>query len=434
MSVLSHSKAETQVSLASGVLNELEQGVGAPALPVCAQWEGEYKYNQSMVCATMPPEKVKFCQAKAVCAKREKVYKAKHLYAKGTIDHLIVLLPGTGTPPTLPAGERPTTRRVTAAAAQTGSYVITMAYASWPLPVSVCNLFCQRPNAPSNCLAKQHEQVLFGGKYAEGNMWTVDEKDSVTGQLREIIKHLGWTQFLDDSGEIDWRKVTGAGHSQGAVHIAYLAHEKPLFRAVLFSGPQSDLGDSEVPWIEDWHSKGATKNVYAMFQACEDTPGKIASQLELMGLSTFQDFGQRNALGPSSSISSDGANQNYVTAERPTDAECSNISVTSRAVRVWFDPMLASGRPEHESVFVDDKTPITLQDHACYMHLWRTLMDPALNVPADTPGAKRLSEVKNPAENAHCNLSSGVYPPDVPDARQLFKVDEPAKSALYFVQ
>merc|ERR1712070_1147191 len=101
-----------ELEAAESIFKELAQGVGAPALPLCDVWQQKYKYDQEAVCAAMPANMKIFCEHTAVCLNRQKVYKAPHLYAKGTHDHLILILPGTGTPPTLPEGQRPTVRHV----------------------------------------------------------------------------------------------------------------------------------------------------------------------------------------------------------------------------------------------------------------------------------------------------------------------------------
>merc|ERR1712232_254846 len=122
-----------------------------------------------------------------------------------------------------------------------------------------------------------------------------------------------------------------------------------------------------------------------------------------MGLTNYQDFGQRRAQGPAAAMAESKKNANYLTADRPKAAYCDHFHLESRVVHAWTDPMLAVGRPEHESMFVDDKTPMSKTGSTCYRHVWRQLMDPHTDI-SFKAGTGNLSAIVPTAKNPKCDL------------------------------
>lgn len=78
---------------------------------------------------------------------------------------------------------------------------------------------------------------------------------------------------------------------------------------------------------------------------------------------------------------------------------------------MWADPMLPGGRPEHESNFVDDKTPLTQTVKVCYMNIWKQLMDPETDasIEQDSEHLHALADINeqstHSAKDPKCNLS-----------------------------
>ena len=117
-------------------------------------------------------------------------------------------------------------------------------------------------NYYARCLARQHEDALWGGA-SETDIWQdVDVRDSVFGRLRSLLLFLsneypseGWDSYYigtaDDAMWLRWDRIWVVGHSQGAGHAAYLAKTTALAGAGLISGPQDDCvqgGADAVCW------------------------------------------------------------------------------------------------------------------------------------------------------------------------------------------
>lgn len=122
------------------------------------------------------------------------------------------------------------------------------------------------------CLAQQHEDALFGGRYGasattgptggadvEAFWQEIDARDSISGRLGMLLRHLdeeypdeGWgdyyyysssksaTNFPNTIPNPIFERITFIGHSQGAGHAAYLARMRAVRGAALLSGPQDE--------------------------------------------------------------------------------------------------------------------------------------------------------------------------------------------------
>lgn len=85
----------------------------------------------------------------------------------------------------------------------------------------------------------------------------VDSLNSIVNRITKLVIYLaktrpdeGWTNFLDHD-KIIWGRVTLAGHSQGAGHVAYIGHSFKVHKVIMLSGPQDFLSnfDMPAPWL-----------------------------------------------------------------------------------------------------------------------------------------------------------------------------------------
>jgi hypothetical protein len=146
-------------------------------------------------------------------------------------------------------------------------HVIGLMYQSSPYSDEVVSELCWQEQDGAKCLADFHSDILFGGD-ASG-FWEVSTENSIISRLRSLLGYLaehypdeGWQSFLLSGGrdpehdEIDWKKVTLVGFSQGASHVGFAVKELPLARAVMISGPQ-DLCKGSGNCDEFWTSREA---------------------------------------------------------------------------------------------------------------------------------------------------------------------------------
>eukprot|EP00927_Polykrikos_kofoidii_P063249 TRINITY_DN5805_c0_g1_i1.p1 TRINITY_DN5805_c0_g1~~TRINITY_DN5805_c0_g1_i1.p1 ORF type:complete len:367 (+),score=36.78 TRINITY_DN5805_c0_g1_i1:31-1131(+) len=71
---------------------------------------------------------------------------------------------------------------------------------------------------------------------------------SVEPLLTKVLLDLGWSEYLSPSGRPDWSNIVISGHSQGASHAGYIAQNRNVRGALLFSGPQDTCGKDGAPW------------------------------------------------------------------------------------------------------------------------------------------------------------------------------------------
>lgn len=185
--------------------------------------------------------------------------------------------------------------------------------------------------------------------------------NSIVGRLEKLLVHLvesnpddGWDIYVGDSG-INWDLVMLSGHSQGASHVAYLATEFPLQKAVLLSGPQA-IANPQSSFLAQ---KKPTSRIVAFAHKSEDDIDSIEKALETMGL------------GPAQIVTEEQLSQEeYLFDSEPYSS--ANVIFTSVAPRAPVDL-----RPEHASVAVDWFTPLDKENKASLYSktLWPFLLD-----------------------------------------------------------
>jgi hypothetical protein len=133
--------------------------------------------------------------------------------------------------------------------ARRGYNAIAIAYRNYEAVVPLC-----ARSTDDDCTGKIREEILTGADLTP--QVDVKPKDALEPRLQKLLAYLqatypseGWGEFLK-GGETDWSKVTAAGHSQGAGHVALLAKRHAMARAVIISGVADlDRSGRPAPWL-----------------------------------------------------------------------------------------------------------------------------------------------------------------------------------------
>jgi hypothetical protein len=133
--------------------------------------------------------------------------------------------------------------------ARRGYNAIAIAYRNYEAVAPLC---ARSPD--DDCTGKVREEILTGVDLTP--LVTIGPQDALEPRLQKLLIHLrtaypaeGWGEFLN-GGETNWAKITAAGHSQGAGHVALLVKRHAMERAVIISGT-ADLTPSgkPAPWL-----------------------------------------------------------------------------------------------------------------------------------------------------------------------------------------
>ncbi|HEX3886573.1 MAG TPA: hypothetical protein VHW05_03665 [Phenylobacterium sp.] len=133
--------------------------------------------------------------------------------------------------------------------ARRGYNAIAIAYRNYEAVVPLC-----ARSSDDDCTGKVREEILTGVDMTP--LVTIGPKDALEPRLQKLLVYLratypseGWGEFLKD-GDTDWSKVTVAGHSQGAGHVALLAKRHRMDRAVMISGVADRAPSGKpAPWL-----------------------------------------------------------------------------------------------------------------------------------------------------------------------------------------
>jgi len=122
-----------------------------------------------------------------------------------------------------------------------------------------------RSDHPSdlNCTARERFKVLTGAP--NGGATNITRPDSIVNRVAKALAYLGppFDVHLDPATrEVLWSSVIVAGHSNGADHAGFLAKNFNVSRAVMFAGPNDNVGQrgeggyySPAPWVfANWTS------------------------------------------------------------------------------------------------------------------------------------------------------------------------------------
>ncbi len=136
-------------------------------------------------------------------------------------------------------------------AATAGYHVISLDYKN-----NVITTVCSN-SEDTTCFNRFRQEIIFGEQVSP--LVDVDSANSIYNRFQKLLVYLaknypvqGWGQYIKN-GNIQWPKITVAGHSQGAGHAAYFGKKFPLDRVLIFAGPQDYLAkyQSPAPWLSD---------------------------------------------------------------------------------------------------------------------------------------------------------------------------------------
>jgi len=142
-------------------------------------------------------------------------------------------------------------------AASRGYHVISLDYNNTVITTACSN------SADSACFNNFRQEIVFGEPVSE--LVAVDSANSIYHRFYELLLYLskkyprqGWQQYVNGNA-IQWQKIIVAGHSQGAGHAAYLGKKFPVYRVLIFAGPQDYLVhfNSPASWLSQ---KGVTNS------------------------------------------------------------------------------------------------------------------------------------------------------------------------------
>ncbi|MGH6788040.1 MAG: BPSS1187 family protein [Novosphingobium sp.] len=262
---------------------------------------------------------------------------------------LFVMLPGTGAIPRF-------YREVARTGATRGYHGIGLTY---PNDVAVGDRCAG--NADLDCAAKVRREVVTGDNTSP--LIDVTPADSIAGRLAVLLAYMhgaypteGWGQFLV-GGQLDWSRITVAGHSQGGGHAAFMAKLFVLDRTVMFSSP-GDIGQTQgtlAPWMSWPNLTPAARQFGFTHTADELVPlALITANWRLIGLDSF---------GPATSV--DGTALPFGGSHQLVTSAPANPN-----------PVGPVAAPLHASPVVDAATPIAPGGDLLYRPVWIFLAFP----------------------------------------------------------
>ncbi len=145
-------------------------------------------------------------------------------------DRLFVFIPGTISTPS-------SYNDVCQTAAYSGYYSFAVAYSNISPVEAYAGL-----NPDDHTVENILEEFLTGNNTS--NRLTVTRANSFENRIIKMIAFMdslrpdqNWKQFLTQDQNLNWKKISVAGHSQGSDHAMYMSKKRTLFRAGFFAGP-----------------------------------------------------------------------------------------------------------------------------------------------------------------------------------------------------
>ncbi len=129
-----------------------------------------------------------------------------------------------------------------------GYHVIGIDY-----PNRVITTIC-RNQTDRECFNKFRDEVVSGAPVSP--LTEVNAANCILNRVQKLLQHLTheawpgrWSQFLDELGNLNWRRTVLAGHSQGSGHAAYLAQIFGVQGVILIAGPQDVSAAGPASWL-----------------------------------------------------------------------------------------------------------------------------------------------------------------------------------------
>jgi hypothetical protein len=162
---------------------------------------------------------------------------------------LLIHLPGT-------FGEPKRATLFGSLAANLGFHSIGLMYPNVPTVGSFCT-----NNTDLTCFENVRREIIEGLDYSPEI--SIQQNEAIYNRIKKLLSYLStnypsenWSQYLNESGEVNWEKVIVSGHSQGGGHAALMGKLFPLKRVLCFSSPKdwNNTIDNVPPWVgsENW--------------------------------------------------------------------------------------------------------------------------------------------------------------------------------------
>ena len=170
---------------------------------------------------------------------------------------LLIHLPGT-------FGEPKRATLFGSLAANLGFHSIGLMYPNVPTVGSFCT-----NNTDLTCFENVRREIIEGLDYSPEI--SIQQNEAIYNRIKKLISYLStnhpsenWSQFLNESGEVNWEKVIVSGHSQGGGHAALMGKLFPLKRVLCFSSPKdwNNTIDNVPPWVGDENWAMDKSNVF----------------------------------------------------------------------------------------------------------------------------------------------------------------------------
>jgi hypothetical protein len=200
---------------------------------------------------------------------------------------LLVYLPGTQ-PGKKDAEQQPRggNRAYLRTAVMLGYHVIILRYPN-DLAANVC-----RNETDPTAYEDFRMAIIAGGK---SKFITVSRVNSIENRLVKLLRHLKakrplekWQQFLEADGDIKWKTIAVAGHSQGGGHAALIAINHRVARVICTGAPKDFSRALKAPAA--WYAKKSAtpKTCFFAFNHQQDkttcSPEEQLANLRALGL------------------------------------------------------------------------------------------------------------------------------------------------------
>lgn len=169
-----------------------------------------------------------------------------------------------------------------------GYHALAVAYPNYAAVAQLC-----KGSPDDDCTAKVREEILTGADLSP--LVKIAPKDAFETRLKTLLAYLsktfpdeGWGQYLTGS-EIDWSRISVAGHSQGAGHAAYLAKMHAMARVAIISGVADTTAKGGMaPWLSR-PNVTPTANIYGFTHTADPivTIKLALASWNAMGLAAF---------------------------------------------------------------------------------------------------------------------------------------------------
>lgn len=165
-------------------------------------------------------------------------------------NRLFIMLPGT-------LGDPNDYKLILKSAASHGYHAIGIAYENNSTLATHCD-----GSSDVDCSEKLLNEYLTGENTS--SHVDISRANSFENRIQKMILYLkneypseGWDQYLTEDGDIEWTKISLAGHSQGSTHTLYISRKRSLYRATFYGGPNGFSSGGFPDWITN---EGATSN------------------------------------------------------------------------------------------------------------------------------------------------------------------------------